>query len=363
MTDSSRIHPRVVAFGSVLLLAAAVAPAMAQQMDHSMHKPARQAEPAPKAKPALRRKATPAAPRQDEVDHAAMGHGAPAAPEALVDPPAMELSGRDHSEGGHDVPAMSEPGMDHSRMDQGDMSMPTTVPREPIPVITEADRRAAFPDVAGHAVHDDGIHSYWLMDRLEGWDADEGTGLEWEGVAWIGTDMNRLWLRSEGERMGGSTGSADLEMLYGRSIARWWDLLVGVRHDFKPGASQSFAAIGVIGLAPQKFEVQATAYLGERGQTAARVEVEYDLLLTNRLILQPLAEANLYGSNDEARGVGSGLGTIEAGLRLRYEFTRKFAPYIGIVRERAFGTTADYRRQDGEDVDDTRFVAGVRFWF
>ena len=117
------------------------------------------------------------------------------------------------------------------------------------------------------------------------------------------------------------------------------------------------------GLAPYKFEVSATAYLGASGQSAARLEVEYETLLTNRLVLQPLLEANLYGKDDPRRGLGSGLATVEAGLRLRYEFTRRFAPYIGVVRERAFGKTTALRRGSGEDTDDTRFVAGLRVWF
>ncbi|TQU76538.1 copper resistance protein B, partial [Xanthomonas perforans] len=190
-----------------------------------------------------------------------------------------------------------------------------------------------------------------------------GTGLGWEGQGWIGTDLNRVWLRSEGERTDGQTESADLEVLYGRSISTWWDVVAGVRHDFKPGASQNFAAIGVQGLAPMKFEVSATAYLGEGGQTAANVEAEYELLLTNRLILQPLVEVTAYGKNDPLRGIGSGLSTAEAGLRLRYEFTRKFAPYIGVVYERAFGNTADMRREHGESFEDTRLVVGLRTWF
>lgn len=99
-----------------------------------------------------------------------------------------------------------------------------------------------------------------------------------EGQGWIGTDLNRLWLRSEGERSDGRTEAADLELLYGRSIATWWDLVAGVRQDFKPGRAQTFAAIGVQGLAPQKFEVEATAYFGERGQFGARFEAEYELL-------------------------------------------------------------------------------------
>ena len=105
------------------------------------------------------------------------------------------------------------------------------------------------------------------------------------------------------------------------------------------------------------------AYVGEQGQTAARFEAEYELLLTNRLILQPLVEVDFYGKDDPSRGIGSGLSTAEAGLRLRYEFNRRFAPYIGIVHERAFGRTAEFRRAEGEGPRDTRLVAGIRIWF
>jgi copper resistance protein B len=118
-----------------------------------------------------------------------------------------------------------------------------------------------------------------------------------------------------------------------------------------------------MGLAPYMFEVQATGYIGQSGQTAARIEVEYEMLLTNRLILQPMIEADFYGRNDERRGIGSGLSTAEAGVRLRYEITRQFAPYVGIVHERAFGRTADFRREEGEGASDTRVVAGFRVWF
>lgn len=237
-------------------------------------------------------------------------------------------------------------------------------PRDPIPVITPADRAAAFPDVdGGHAVHDDGIHSFILVDRLEVRDADDGNAIGWEASGWIGTDLDRLWLRSEGEAIDGKTEDANLELFHGRAIARWWDAVVGVRHDFGDGPSQTLAAIGLIGQAPYKFDVEATAYVGQGGQSGLGLEAEYDTLLTNRLVLQWLAEAQAWGKDDPRRGIGSGLGTIEAGLRLRYEVTRRFAPYIGIARERAFGGTADLRRADGHEVDDTRVVAGVRFWF
>lgn len=260
------------------------------------------------------------------------------------------------------MPQESAQAVDHSAMGH-DMPMSSDQPRDPIPVLTEADRIAAFPDVTGHAAHGESIQSYWLLDRLEVWEADEGTGIGWEALGWMGTDLNRVWLRSEGERSDGAIESADIEVLHGRSVARWWDVVAGVRHDFGEGPSQTFAAIGVMGLAPQKFEVEATAYIGQSGQTAARLEVEYDTLLTNRLILQWQAEAELHGKDDARRGIGSGLGTIEAGLRLRYEFTRRFAPYIGVAWERAYGGTADFRRDHGEDIDDTRLVAGVRIWF
>lgn len=312
--------------------------AAAQGVDHSKHMPTPEAAPAEKTA----KKKVPAQPATEPVvDHSAMGHDMPA-PTTGTEP--------------------TQP-MDHSAMGHDGMSMAPTEPITPIPIPTDADRAAATPPAQNHPVHDNSIKSFVLLDRLETWNADPGTGHAWEGQAWIGTDLDRLWLRSEGERIDSRTENADLEVLYGRSVARWWDVVAGIRHDFKPGSSQDFAAIGVIGLAPYKFEVEATAYIGESGQTAARLGIEYETLLTNRLILQPLVEANFHGKDDEHRGIGSGLSTVEAGLRLRYEFTRQFAPYIGIVHERAFGGTADFRRDEGEDIEDTRLVLGLRVWF
>ncbi len=360
------------------------APAFAQTMDHSkMSMPmpgmSQPDEPAtPKTKPAPAKKKAPA----HDHAHSQKSAPAPAAQESKATTDDMSsMQDMDHSSMQHDMSSMqgmdhsgmqrdvsSMPGMemdhgamDHSMMDHG--TSPTTLPRTPIPPVTDADRAAAVPPGGHHAMTDNVIHSYFLLNRLEAWDADTGTGQTWEGQGWIGTDLNRMWLRSEGEREDGRTEAADLEVLYGRSVSTWWDVVGGIRHDFQPGGSQTFAAIGVQGLAPQKFEVEATAYLGEGGQTAARFEAEYELLLTNRLILQPLVEIEAYGRNDMARGIGSGLSTAEAGLRLRYEFTRQFAPYLGVVHERAFGRTADLRRDAGESTNDTRLVAGLRIWF
>lgn len=334
--------------------------------DHSAHQQAdaEEKKPQPKSKPAPKPAPTQA------IDHAAMGHAMPEDQAAKpVDHAAMGHAASppqpaevDHAAMGHAMPEQKPAEVDHAAMGHA-MPRAPDQPRTPIPALTDADRAAAVPPPDDHPVHDNSVQSYVLFNRLEGFEAEEGRGLEWEGQAWMGTDLNKLWLRSEGERVDGHTEAADLEVLYGRAVSPWWDVVAGVRHDFKPGESQDSLAFGIQGLAPYKFEVAATGYLGESGQTAARLEAEYETLLTNRLILQPLVELNFHGKDDEGRGIGSGLSTAEAGVRLRYEVVRQFAPYVGVVYERAFGKTADFRREEGEDTHDTRFVAGFRIWF
>ncbi|SFK92655.1 copper resistance protein B [Lysobacter sp. cf310] len=325
----SALHsPHHAALAAALALAFVGA---AQAQHHSTHAAPTPPEPTPAA-------------TEPVVDHAAMGHGTPKKTEA------------------------SDGGMDHSKMDHAAMGheaapAASQTPREPIPPLTDADRAAAFPDLRYHMQHAREFNSYVLFDRLEVGHTDHGRSEAWEATAWFGSDLNRVWLRSEGEREGGATAAADLEVLYGRSVTPWWDVVVGVKHDFKPGRSQDWLAVGVQGMSPYKFEVQATAYVGASGRVAANVEAEYDVLLTNRLILQPLVELDFNGSQDTRRGIGSGVSTLEAGLRLRYEFIRRFAPYVGVVHERSFGNTADLRRDEGEAREDTRVVAGVRIWF
>lgn len=368
-------------------------PATSATQDHSQHQapvhaPARQPAEAAQEKPAPSAETDHAAMDHAghqqppaEQDHAAMGHAEPKAeqpvdhaamghvgeqPETAHDPsatghpapePPTPTGPVDHSAMGHHPPAP----VDHAAM--GHAPPASDEPRTPIPEVTDADRAAATRPRHGHPAHDNTTQSFVLFNRLEAFDADDGNGFEWEGQAWIGTDLNKLWLRSEGEQVDGHTEAADLEVLYGRAFAPWWDFVAGVRHDFEPGASQDFVAFGVVGLAPYKFELEATGYLGESGQTAARLEAEYETLFTNRLILQPLVELNFYGKDDAQRGIGSGLSSAEAGLRLRYEIARRFAPYVGVVREWTFGDTADFRRDEGDPVNDTRVVAGIRVWF
>jgi copper resistance protein B len=235
--------------------------------------------------------------------------------------------------------------------------------QQQVPALTEADRAAAFPVVNAHAMLDNAVQRFAMVDRLEVSDDDRGTSIAWEGHGWIGTDLDRLWLRSAGERTAGIVESAHLEALYGRSISVWWDVVAGLRHEFEPTEARTYAALGIQGLAPQRFAISATAYLGEHGHSAAHLAVEYELLLTNRLILQPLLELELNGKSDPARGIGAGLGHGEAGLRLRYEITRQVAPYLGLVHERSFGRTADLLRSASMPVHDTRGVIGLRLWF
>ncbi|MFS8407861.1 copper resistance protein B [Xanthomonas campestris pv. campestris] len=239
----------------------------------------------------------------------------------------------------------------------------TTSPREPIPTPTADDIAAAFAPLRSHAMHGAGINHYVLLDRLEASDNHTGSGQDWEARAWLGGDIDRLWLRSEGERRRGQTHDASLEAFYGHAISPWWDVLLGARQDLAPGQRQSWAAIGVQGLAPYKFETEATLYLGSGGRAAFRLEAEYDVLLTNRLILQPRVEADVALTDDDRRGIGSGLEEVEAGLRLRYEITRKFAPYIGWVHSRRFGDSAQRADDDDTPARESRFVAGVRVWF
>jgi copper resistance protein B len=232
-----------------------------------------------------------------------------------------------------------------------------------IPPITDSERAAAFPDLQGHSVHDHAIHYMALADQLEWRDADAGSTVSWDLKGWVGQDEERLWFRAEGERADERTEDSEVHLLWGRRVARWWDLVAGARQNFKPGPSQTWLALGVQGLAPHMFEVEATAYVGEGGQTVARLEAEYELLVTNRLILQPLVELNVYGKDDARRGIGAGFSSMEAGLRLRYEIRRELAPYIGVTWARKFGETADLAELAGEEADDSQLVVGIRAWF
>jgi copper resistance protein B len=218
-------------------------------------------------------------------------------------------------------------------------------------------------DHGGHTVHDRAINFQVLFDQLE-WQFVHGEpGSRWDSRSWIGGDRNRIWFRTEGDAIDGVLDTAEAQVLFGRSITPWWDVVAGVRYDARPQPGHVWAAIGIQGTAPQFVDVQATAFFGPSGHTAARIEAEYDLLLTQRLVLQPLVELSLSGKDDPDRGIGRGLSTGEVGFRVRYEVRREFAPYAGLVWHRKLFGTGDSARAKSGDAGGWHLVAGLRTWF
>lgn len=208
------------------------------------------------------------------------------------------------------------------------------------------------------------IFSKLMLDRLEYRMAKGADGYHWEGEGWIGGDINRFAFKTEGEGdVGGRLESAEVQALYSRAIDPWFNLQAGLRHDFGPDPDRTYAVIGVEGLAPYWFELDAQAFLSTKGDAHLRLEASYDQRITQRLILQPAAEVNIAAQDVPELGIGSGLSDIELGLRLRYEFTREFAPYVGLNWEGKLGDSARFTRAEGDGPSATSLVMGVRFWF
>ena len=201
-----------------------------------------------------------------------------------------------------------------------------------------------------------------LVDQLEWRHGDGAEGPAWDAQAWYGTDYDKLWFKTEGVRVGEVTEDARAELLWDRIFSRWWSLQAGVRRDFGNGPSRDWLALGLAGLAPYFFTIEATAYIGDAGRTAARFRAEYELLFTQRVILQPEFELNAYGKDDPERHVGAGFSELQLGFRLRYEIRREFAPYLGVAWLRSLGKTADLMRGAGEEPSVFQVVAGIRFW-
>ena len=219
------------------------------------------------------------------------------------------------------------------------------------------DERTPF----GMAMHDDMPIFHLLLEEFEYRAGGDGA-FHWDGQAWYGNDTHRLWLKSEGEISDGHFGHGQHEILYDRPISTFFDLQAGLRADIDDAPERGWFALGVQGLAPYFFDFSATAYAGSDGRFAANAEASFDLLLSQRLILQPKAEIDIYTKNDPARGIGSGISGFETGLRLRYEITRKFAPYIGLNYGRSYGATKRFAVANGEDPNTLRFVIGVHAW-
>ena len=239
----------------------------------------------------------------------------------------------------------------------------------------QSEREHVPPDPPQTRVHEMGYHEMTEMmgmddrkhfgkvmfDRLE-WRDTDPSSFEWEAAAWYGGDFNKVWIETEGEHFD-SEDEARVEAAWDHIVSAWWSTRLGLRTDVGDAPSQSWVAFGVAGLAPGFVELEAMAYVGDGGRTALRLTTEYDLLLTQRWVLQPALEINAYGKDDPERRIGAGLSDMELGLRLRYEIRREFAPYLGVNWSKRFGDSADFARASGEDPDEISLVAGLRAWF
>ncbi|QQP90353.1 copper resistance protein B [Skermanella sp. TT6] len=203
-----------------------------------------------------------------------------------------------------------------------------------------------------------------LIDRLEHRWRDGENSIDWEVQGWIGGDTNKAWFNAEGSKaVDGEVEEAEFQLLYSRMTSEFWDFQAGIRHDVRPRPQTTYGVVGFQGVAPYFFDVTAQLFLSEDGDLSARLEAEYDLLITQKLVLQPVAEVNVSAQRVRELHVGPGFNDVELGLRLRYEVVREFAPYVGVNWERKLGETADIARDHGEDPSDLSFVTGVRFWF
>lgn len=325
-------HARRHALGLALVLAAV--PAWAQDPHAGHGAAAEQQSQGPEPRGSL--PVQPAA--ADAMDHA--HHHGPA-----------PSSGADHPDGhapGGEAPASAVPG---------------AVRGPVLPPPSAEEVRAAFPDLGPHAHMKAPLYTLALADRLEAQDAGDATALVWDARFSVGNDLDRLVVSSEGERLHGDTGEARHEAYWRHAWSRWWERRLGLRHDAGEGPGRDWLGVGIEGLAPYFIELSATAYLGEEGRSAFTLEAEYDLRITNRLILQPRVELNAYGRDDAARELGSGLADSEAGLRLRYEVRREFAPYVGVEWSRLHGETASLAAAAGAGTGEARAVAGLRLWY
>lgn len=365
---------RITALGTVLL-AATAGPAIAQHQGHPTPTPA----PAPAPQPA---------PADPHVGHQVLEHPVPnphaghqmPAPQrapAAPDPHAghqMSQQPAADPHAGHQMPAEQPASAPHAGH-----RMPAAIPAPPVAppppgastgpahaadtVFNPADMDRVRASVA--AEHGAMRTRRFTVDRLEAQIRDGRDGYVWDDVQfWYGTPTERVWLKSSGEgEFGEGVESAEVQALYSRALNPWFDLQAGLRADFNAGPNRTYLVLGIQGLAPYWFEIDGAAFVSDKGDISIRFEAEYDLRITQRLILQPSVEVEFNLQDVPELGHGSGLSTTEAGLRLRYEFVPEFAPYVGVQYERAFGGTADFRRLAGEDVGGWSLVTGIRAWF
>ena len=266
-------------------------------------------------------------------EHAAMGHctlptsGQPSEP-PVGPPPAEALTGPENA---------ADAAWGHSAMETG--------------------RAVLFSE------HGNMPASKLLIDQLETRVRRGRDGYFVNAEGWYGGDIDKLWIKSEVEgAYGGKPEQAELQALWSHAIDPWFDLQAGVRLDARP-EKRARLALGVQGLAPYWIEIDAAAFLSNKGDITARFEAEHDVRITQQLVLQPRAEFDFSLQDIPREHVGAGLSTAELGLRLRYQIKPNFAPYVGVGYEHSFGGTRRFLKEDGDDPSSLSFVVGLRTWF
>jgi copper resistance protein B len=298
-------------------------------------------------------------------EHAAMGHCTMAPP--VEDPPQPDPCTPEHAAMGHctprAAPAPTPTGASGTDLPAGHATAP------PAPRVDAADHHYDAAAMAAsraqlYAEHGGGHFSQILVDLAEIRVQNGKDQAVWEARGWFGGDIDRLVVKASGEAViGGALDSLELQALWSHAIGPYFDVQAGIRHDIEPDPSRSYAVLGIEGLAPYWFDVEAALFLSNKGDITARLAGSYDQRITQRLILQPRAELDLALQDVPELGIGGGASNAELGLRLRYEVVREFAPYVGVAWERKLGGTANYARLAGEDRSRLSLVAGLRFWF
>ena len=370
-----------LAMGTVLLSLSSFNTWALQQSDETQQ--------APSTKPAEAEPMDHSKMDHSKMDHSAMGHAAKPKVE-----PELDHSKMDHSKMGHE--SMTEQddmqGMDHSKMDHSKMGHESMTEQNDMQGMDHSamakQSNTAPPDARDPHAYANGLtldsgafalpgprqlkmadeHAFWtvMFDRFEyadGLSSGVEQAKQYDMQGWYGNSYDRLVITSEGEIVDNKLEGSENQILWGHAISTFWDTQVGVRFDTSEGPSRQWLTFGVQGLAPYWFEVSASLSVGAEGRSVIDAEAEYELLITQRLVIQPRVVVSAYGKDDPQNGVGKGLSSLTAGLRLRYEFSRQFAPYVGLEWTGQYGNTADFSQLDGRATRQTQWVAGIRFWF
>ncbi|MEY4640230.1 MAG: hypothetical protein RLZZ227_224 [Pseudomonadota bacterium] len=291
--------------------------------------------------------------------HAPPAPAEPADPHAGHTPPAAATAADPHA--GHDMATMGA--SDAATRDQPPSAEAFAGPEHAADLLHDsADMARARAGLLGE--HGDFRALFLMADQFELRNHDGEEALVWDAQGWYGGDIDKFWIKSEGEVAADTVpDTIEVQTLWSRALHPWFDFQAGARWDFESGFERSHLVLGFQGLSPYRFELDAAAFLSDEGDLSARVEAEYDLWLTQRLVLQPRLEAEFAASDIPERSIASGLSSAEFGARLQYQLAREFAPYAGVVYERLFSGTADAARLQGRDSGGWRAVLGVRSWF